>query len=61
MAKIAYVLTLETEEIQKLIRMKIISAVRCGSSDLIVARYGVNKATLIKLSKAEMSHEEKER
>lgn len=54
MAKVNYIISEDTVEIQKLVRNKIVSAVRCGSSDLIVARYGVNKKTLIKISKEEM-------
>jgi hypothetical protein len=55
MSKINYVVTDDTVEIQKLIRNKVVSAVKCGSSDLIIARYGVNKATLIKISREEMA------
>lgn len=51
MAKVNYVLMENDENMKKLIRSKIVSAVMCGSSDLIVARYGVNKKTLIKISK----------
>jgi hypothetical protein len=52
-SKINYLVLEDTVDVQKLIRNKIVSAVKCGSSDLIVARYGVNKATLIKISKEE--------
>ena len=38
MAKVNYLVMEDAVELQKLIRNKIVSAVRCGSSDLIVAR-----------------------
>jgi len=52
--KINYLVLESTEELQKLVRNKIVSAVQCGAHDLVVARYGVNKASLIKISKQEM-------
>ena len=40
-----------TEEMNKLMRKKIISAVSCGKDELIVARHGVNRGTLKKIAK----------
>ena len=50
MSRAICVLVPDTEEINKLIRKNIVSAVRCDR-DLIVARYGVNKTTLRKIAK----------
>jgi hypothetical protein len=51
MSRVICVLVEDNEEINKLVRKKIVAAVKCGGQDLIVARYGVNKTTLRRISK----------
>ena len=53
MSKVTYLILTRTKELDNLIRNKIVAAVSIPGSpdDIVVARHGVNRSTLLRIAK----------
>ena len=56
MGNVVCVMVDATDEIQKLIRKKVISSAKCGDK-YIIARHGVNKSTLKRIANKVLKNE----